>query len=263
MTNAGLLAGRRRCIFPHVFAAVMALLQAAFRVAAHGAVDADPQGSRERRWSRGLPRSWVEKKADAATGACSSADGPRGGGPKGLRPTRSRASLPGVAMCRALRAGFVFRRSSVSVSIVTRTALQNTWSFRERARLARRNSVSTRLMAFSCPSRATSSSTPQPRARMRMRCSFGEGVRSLWRSILDIGWRERAVTRSGCGGRLVVIVVFDRMVLEGQAFVEFGERNREANLRHLEGVVILEDKGAPSVLGADRGRSRLHAPARA
>ena len=46
-------------------------------------------------------------------------------------------------------------------------------------------------------------------------------------------------------------VVFDRMVLEGQAFVEFGERNREANLRHLEGVVILEDKGAPSVLGAD------------
>ena len=54
MTNAGPLAGRRRCIFPHVFAAVMALLQAAFRVAAHGAVDADPQGSRERRWSRGL-----------------------------------------------------------------------------------------------------------------------------------------------------------------------------------------------------------------
>ena len=56
MTNAGPLAGRRRCIFPHVFAAVMALLQAAFRVAAHGAVDADPQGSRERRWSRGLRR---------------------------------------------------------------------------------------------------------------------------------------------------------------------------------------------------------------
>jgi hypothetical protein len=55
MTNAGLLAERRRCIFPHVFAAVMALLQAVFRVAAHGAVDAEPQGSRERRWSRGLP----------------------------------------------------------------------------------------------------------------------------------------------------------------------------------------------------------------
>ena len=40
-------------------------------------------------------------------------------GLKGLRT--SRASLPGVGMCRALPAGFVFRRSSVSVSIVTRT----------------------------------------------------------------------------------------------------------------------------------------------
>src|SRR5580704_3788818 len=115
-------------------------------------------------------------------------------------------------MCRALRAGFVFRRSSVSVSILTRTALQNVWSLRKRARLARRSSVFMRLIAFSAQSRATS---------------------------------------SGCGGRLVVVVVFDRMVLERQAFVEFGERNREANLRHLEGVVILEDKGAPSVLGAD------------
>ena len=54
-----------------------------------------------------------------------------------------------MAICRALRAGFVFRRSSVSVSILTRRALQNAWSFRERARLARRNSVSTRLIAFS------------------------------------------------------------------------------------------------------------------
>ena len=32
---------------------------------------------------------------------------------------------------------------------------------------------------------------------------------------------KRAVKRSGCGGRLVVIVVFDRMVLERQAFVKF------------------------------------------
>ena len=141
----------------------------------------------------------VEKKADAATGACSSAD-PRGGGPKGVRPDPERrarpefcvrASLPGVAMCRALRAGFVFRCSSVSVSILTRTALQNVWSFRERARLARRNSVSTRLIAFSAPNRATSSSTPHPKARTRMRCAFGEGVRSLWRSILDIRQRVR------------------------------------------------------------------------
>ena len=60
-----------------------------------------------------------------------------------------------------------------------------------------------------------------------------------------------AVENSGCGGRLFVIVVFDRMVLEGQAFVEFGERNREADLRHREGVVVLQDEDAPSVLGAD------------
>ena len=33
---------------------VMAFWQAAFRVAAYGAVDADPVGSRERRWTRGL-----------------------------------------------------------------------------------------------------------------------------------------------------------------------------------------------------------------
>jgi hypothetical protein len=35
-----------------------ALWQAAFRVAGHGAVDAGPQGSRERHWSRACPRSW-------------------------------------------------------------------------------------------------------------------------------------------------------------------------------------------------------------
>jgi hypothetical protein len=72
----------------------------------------------------------------------------------------------------------------VSVSILTRTALQNVWSFRERTRLARRNSVLMRLIAIFAPNRATSSSTPHP----RMRCSFGkgEGVRSLWRSILDM-----------------------------------------------------------------------------
>jgi hypothetical protein len=57
MTNAGLLAGRRRCIFPHVFAAVMALMQAVFHVAAHGAVDAEAQGLRERRGAQACPRS--------------------------------------------------------------------------------------------------------------------------------------------------------------------------------------------------------------
>jgi hypothetical protein len=53
----------------------------------------------------------------------------------------------------------LFRGSCFCVSILTKTSLQNAWSFRERARLARRNSVSTRLMAFSVPNRVTSSST--------------------------------------------------------------------------------------------------------
>ena len=41
------------------------------------------------------------------------------------------------------------------------------------------------------------------------------------------------------------------MVLEGQAFVEFGERNREADFGEGEGVVVLQDEDVPSVLGAD------------
>ena len=70
-----------------------ALRQAAFHVAAHGAVDAYPEGSRERRWSRGSPRSWVEKKADAATGACSSAD-PKGRGSERPPPDPERRARP-------------------------------------------------------------------------------------------------------------------------------------------------------------------------
>jgi hypothetical protein len=61
----GTLAGRRRCIFPHVFAAVMALLQAAFRVAAHGAVDADLKDHEKDLRAEARLRSWVEEKADA------------------------------------------------------------------------------------------------------------------------------------------------------------------------------------------------------
>jgi hypothetical protein len=55
MTNTGTLGGMWRCISAHVFAVVMSCsgrLLSALR--AHCAVDADPQGSRERRWSRGL-----------------------------------------------------------------------------------------------------------------------------------------------------------------------------------------------------------------
>ena len=56
---------------------------------------------------------------------------------------------------------------------------------------------------------------------------------------------------SGCGGSLFVIVVFDRMVVEGEAFVEFGERNREADFGEVERVVVLEHEDVPSVYGAD------------
>ena len=49
MTNMGPLADRRALHFPACVRGVMALGQAAFRAAAHDAIDADPQGSRERR----------------------------------------------------------------------------------------------------------------------------------------------------------------------------------------------------------------------
>src|SRR5271168_4867240 len=68
---------------------------------------------------------------------------------------------------------------------------------------------------------------------------------------VDQAGEEKGPSRSSRWGRLVVIVVFDGMVFEGQAFVEFGERNREADLRHLEAVVVLEDNGSPSVLDAE------------
>ena len=58
MTNTGPLAGTRALHVEHVFAAIGALSQAAFRVVAHSAVDGDRLGSRERRWSRGLRRRY-------------------------------------------------------------------------------------------------------------------------------------------------------------------------------------------------------------
>jgi hypothetical protein len=54
MTNAGSLAGMSVAC-PRIRNRHGALWQAAFRVAAHGAVDAGPQGSRERSWRQDLP----------------------------------------------------------------------------------------------------------------------------------------------------------------------------------------------------------------
>ena len=55
-------------------------------------------------------------------------------------------------------------------------------------------------LAFCAPTCATSSSTPQSRARVRKRCcrAEGEGVKSLWRSILDMriegDWRAQVIS---------------------------------------------------------------------
>ena len=52
----------------------------------------------------------------------------------------------------------------------------------------------------------------------------------------------RSKNRSGGDGRRPVdVVVLDRVRLEGEAFVEFDERNREADFRHVERVVVLQD----------------------
>ena len=64
-----------------------------------------------------------------------------------------------------------------------------------------------------------------------------------------------AVETFSSPGRLFVIVVFDRMVLEGQAFVEFDERNRKIKFGEGEGVAVLQDEDVPSVRGADMNGS--------
>src|ERR1700677_3169671 len=74
-----------------------------------------------------------------------------------------------------------------------------------------------------------------------------------------------AVENLGCRGRLFVIVVFDRMVLEGKAFVEFDERNREvdfggggARAQHLEDHDgIADDLEGRIKTGADHHSVRI------
>ena len=138
----------------------------------------------------------MRRRLTSTTGR-SPADAPKGRGSERLRSDLERRApltlRPRIIIIRRgqMPRAFCGIRVPLCVrlnSILMRTALQNVWSFRERARLARRNSVSTRLIAFSAPSRARSSSTRHPRTRVRTRCSSreGEGVKSLWRSILDM-----------------------------------------------------------------------------
>jgi hypothetical protein len=83
MTNAGSL-GRDAAL--HIPACVRsrhgALWQAAFHVAAHGAVDAHKDHEKDV-GAETCSRSWVEKRAaNAAMEACPSADSPKERGPK-------------------------------------------------------------------------------------------------------------------------------------------------------------------------------------
>ena len=91
MTNVGPLAGMWRCISQHVFAIVMARSAGCFPRCGPWRRRYLPVKDHEKDLgAEARLRSWVEKEADAATGACSSAD-PRGGGVKDLRPTPNAA----------------------------------------------------------------------------------------------------------------------------------------------------------------------------
>ena len=108
MTNAGPLAGTRRCISPHVFAAVMArsgrLLSAVRPMAPSMPTHKDHEKDVG---AEVCPRSWVEKKA-TRDGACSSADVPKGRGSERPppRPRKSRVTL-------ILRSRVIIRRGHV------------------------------------------------------------------------------------------------------------------------------------------------------
>jgi hypothetical protein len=95
ITNAGPLAGMRCCISAHGFALVMARsgrpLSAVRRMPASMPNHKDHEKDVE---AEACLTPWIEKKADAATAACSSAVAPKGGGPKGLRPNADRRARP-------------------------------------------------------------------------------------------------------------------------------------------------------------------------
>jgi hypothetical protein len=80
MTNAGSLAGMRRCMSPHVFAIVMARSGRLLSVLGPMAPSMLAHKDHEKDvGAEACPRSWVEKKA-LDGGACSSADAPEGRG---------------------------------------------------------------------------------------------------------------------------------------------------------------------------------------
>jgi hypothetical protein len=120
MTNAGSL-GRDAAL--HIPACVRscngAIWQAAFRVAAHGAVDAHKDHEKDVGAEAPVDAA-VEKKADAATGACSSADAPNGAGVRKVSaptPNVARALNPASARhCPAWPCAARFVRASYSAA---------------------------------------------------------------------------------------------------------------------------------------------------
>ena len=91
MTSSGPVAGTRALYVPRVSAIVMARFGSLLSgVAAHGAVDAGPQGSREGRWSRGLPEAiGSRRRLTPQRGHVSSADVPKGGEVRKTRTSRA------------------------------------------------------------------------------------------------------------------------------------------------------------------------------
>jgi hypothetical protein len=94
MTNAGSLAGMRRCMSPHVFAIVMARSGRLLSVLGPMAPSMPAHKDHEKDvGAEACPRSWVEKKARDG-GHVRRLTPSRGGGPKGLRPDPERRVRP-------------------------------------------------------------------------------------------------------------------------------------------------------------------------
>ena len=96
MTNAGPLAGTRRCISPHVFAVVTALWQVAFRVERPWRRRCRPTRiTRKTLEPRPARDNGLRKRLTPRRGACSSADAPKGRGSERPppQPRTSRAPL--------------------------------------------------------------------------------------------------------------------------------------------------------------------------
>jgi len=201
MTNAEPLAGTWRCISPHVFAVVMARsgrLLSALRPMAP-AMPTHKDHEKDVR-AEACPRSWVEEKADAATGAYSSADAPKGRGSETPppRPRTSRATL--ILRPRVIiRRGHTPRAScGLRVPLLVRLRLDLDGNGApERVELSRAGAPGASQFGFQALDRIL---RPEPRDEFLDAAPKGahEGALFLWRGgevavAIDLGhrWRVR------------------------------------------------------------------------